>query len=109
MVFQDSDVAKWLEAVGYSLANTPDPNLEQTADEVIALIAKAQHENGYLNTYFTIKEPGGAWTNLHEAHELYCAGHMMEAAVAYYDATGKRKLLDVMCKFADYIETDFRS
>ena len=107
MVFQDSDVAKWLEAVGYSLANTPDPNLEQTADEVIALIAKAQHENGYLNTYFTIKEPGGAWTNLHEAHELYCAGHMMEAAVAYYDATGKRKLLDVMCKFADYIETIF--
>ncbi|MGO4494869.1 glycoside hydrolase family 127 protein [Paenibacillus sp. 2RAB27] len=106
-IFQDSDLAKWLEAVGFSLANTPDPKLEQTADEVIDLIAKAQHENGYINTYFTIKEPGQAWTNLHEAHELYCAGHMMEAAVAYYDATGKRKLLDVMCKFADYIDTIF--
>lgn len=106
-VFQDSDLAKWLEAVGHSLANTPDPHLEQTADEVIDLIAKAQHENGYLNTYFTIKEPGKAWTNLHEAHELYCAGHMMEAAVAYFEATDKRKLLDVMCKFADYIETIF--
>ncbi|OAS17743.1 glycoside hydrolase family 127 protein [Paenibacillus oryzisoli] len=106
-IFQDSDLAKWLEAVGYSLAMMPDPALEQTADEVIELIAKAQHENGYLNTYFTIKKPGQAWTNLHEAHELYCAGHMMEAAVAYYDATGKRKLLDVMCRFADYIETVF--
>jgi len=107
MIFQDSDVAKWLEAVGYSLANHPDPELERTADEVIELIAQAQHENGYLNTYFTIREPGKQWTNLHEAHELYCAGHMMEAAVAYYEATGKRKLLDVMCKFADYIGTVF--
>lgn len=106
-IFQDSDLAKWLEAVGYSLANTPDPQLEQTADELIELIAKAQQENGYLNTYFTIKEPGKAWTNLYEAHELYCAGHMMEAAVAYYEATGKRKLLDVMCKFADHIDSVF--
>jgi DUF1680 family protein len=107
MVFQDSDVAKWLEAVGYSLANHPDAELERTADEVIDLIAMAQHENGYLNTYFTIKDPGKQWTNLYEAHELYCAGHMIEAAVAYYDATGKRKLLDVMCKFADYIDSLF--
>lgn len=107
MVFQDSDVAKWLEAVGYSLANHPDAELERTADEVIDLLAMAQHENGYLNTYFTIKDPGKQWTNLYEAHELYCAGHMIEAAVAYYDATGKRKLLDVMCKFADYIDSLF--
>ncbi|MFC4810878.1 glycoside hydrolase family 127 protein [Paenibacillus sp. GCM10023250] len=103
MVFQDSDVAKWLEAVGYSLAKHPDPELERTADEVIDLIALAQHDDGYLNTYFTVKAPDERWTNLHEAHELYCAGHMMEAAVAYYEATGKRKLLDVMCRFADYI------
>ncbi|MDR6551082.1 beta-L-arabinofuranosidase domain-containing protein [Paenibacillus qinlingensis] len=106
-VFQDSDLAKWLEAVGYSLAITADPHLEQLADDLIDVIGKAQHENGYINTYFTIKEPGQAWTNLYEAHELYCAGHMMEAAVAYYEATGKRKLLDIMCKFADYIETVF--
>ncbi|AZN39768.1 glycoside hydrolase family 127 protein [Paenibacillus albus] len=107
MVFQDSDVAKWLEAVGYSLANHPDADLEQTADEVIDLIALAQQEDGYLNTYFTVKAPGERWTNLYEAHELYCAGHMIEAAVAYYAATGKRKLLDVMCRFADYIERVF--
>ncbi|MBM7567743.1 glycoside hydrolase family 127 protein [Paenibacillus sacheonensis] len=107
MVFQDSDVAKWLEAVGYSLADRRDPELERIADEVIDLIALAQHENGYLNTYFTIKDPGKQWTNLYEAHELYCAGHMMEAAVAYYQATGKRKLLDVMRKFADHIESVF--
>jgi uncharacterized protein len=107
MIFQDSDVAKWLEAVGYSLASHPDPELEQTADDVIELIAKAQRSDGYLNTYFTIKEPGKEWTNLLEAHELYCAGHMMEAAVAYYEATGKRRLLDVMCKFADYIHNVF--
>ncbi|MCZ8521385.1 MULTISPECIES: glycoside hydrolase family 127 protein [Paenibacillus] len=107
MVFQDSDVAKWLEAVGYSLASHPDPELERTADEVIELIAAAQHESGYLNTYYTVQEPGKQWTNLHEAHELYCAGHMMEAAVAYYEATGKRKLLEVVCRFADYIDTVF--
>ncbi len=106
-VFQDSDLAKWLEAVGYSLAVHHDTELEKTADEAIDLIAKAQHENGYLNTYFTIKEPGKQWTNLTDAHELYCAGHMMEAAVAYFNATGKRKLLDVMCRFADYIDSAF--
>ncbi|WP_308638278.1 glycoside hydrolase family 127 protein [Paenibacillus silvisoli] len=107
MVFQDSDVAKWLEAVGYSLAKHPDAELERTADEVIDLVAMAQQEDGYLNTYFTVKAPDERWTNLHEAHELYCAGHMMEAAVAYYEATGKRKLLDVMCRFADYIADVF--
>lgn len=106
-VFQDSDLAKWLEAVGYSLANHPDPELERTADEAIELVAAAQHPNGYLNTYFTIKDPGSEWTNLYEAHELYCAGHMIEAAVAYYEATGKRKLLDVVCKFADHIDSVF--
>ncbi|OCT15490.1 hypothetical protein A8709_15555 [Paenibacillus pectinilyticus] len=106
-IFQDSDLAKWLEAVGYSLAATPNPALEEMADDIIDVIGKAQHKNGYINTYFTLKEPGKTWTNLYEAHELYCAGHMMEAAVAYYDATGKRKLLDIVCKFADHIETVF--
>lgn len=107
MVFQDSDVAKWLEAVGYSLETHPDAELERTADEVIDIIEKAQQPDGYLNTYYTLKEPGKRWTNLRECHELYCAGHMMEAAVAYYKATGKRKLLDVMCRFADNIDSMF--
>ncbi|NLJ26248.1 MAG: glycoside hydrolase family 127 protein, partial [Firmicutes bacterium] len=107
MVFQDSDVAKWLEAVSYVLATEPDAKLEETADDVIELIARAQQEDGYLNTYFTVAEPEKRWTNLRDWHELYCAGHMMEAAVAYYEATGKRKLLDVMCRFADYIAEVF--
>lgn len=107
MVFQDSDLAKWLEAVGHSLRHHPDPELEKLADEAIDLIGQAQHENGYLNTYFSIKEPGKEWTNLHDAHELYCAGHMIEAAVAYYQGTGKRKLLDIVCRFADLIDSLF--
>lgn len=109
MVFQDSDVAKWLEAVAYLLQTGPDRELEAAADEMIDIIAKAQHADGYLNTYFTVKEPEGRWTNLAECHELYCAGHMIEAAVAYYEATGKRKIIDVVCRFADYIDSVFGS
>lgn len=107
MVFQDSDVAKWLEAVAYKLSTNPDEELEQLADDVIDLIERAQQSDGYLNTYFIIKEPENKWTNLEECHELYCAGHMMEAAVAYFQATGKRKLLDVMIRFADLIYDKF--
>ncbi len=106
-VFQDSDVAKWLEAVAYSLETDPNPELEKTADEVIDLIGRAQEENGYLNTYFTINEPDQKWTNLRDHHELYCAGHMIEAAVAYYQSTGKRKLLDIMSRFVDHIDSIF--
>jgi DUF1680 family protein len=107
MVFQDSDVAKWLEAVGYLLNKQPDAALEQTADEVIELVAAVQQPDGYLNTYFTVKEPAARWTNLAECHELYCAGHLIEAAVAYYHGTGKRRLLDVACKLADHIDSVF--
>ncbi|WP_337099738.1 glycoside hydrolase family 127 protein [Paenibacillus sp. YIM B09110] len=107
MVFQDSDVAKWLEAVGYLLLTRKDPALEQIADDIIDTIAKAQHPDGYLNTYYTLKEPGKKWTNLTECHELYCAGHMIEAGVAYYKGTGKRKLLDVCCRMADDIAVVF--
>jgi DUF1680 family protein len=102
-VFRDSDVAKWLEAVAYSLAIRPDEALEKRADEVIDLIIRAQCDDGYLNTYYTLIEPDGRWGNLSEGHELYCAGHMIEAAVAYFQITGKRKLLDSMCRFADLI------
>lgn len=106
-VFQDSDLYKWLEAVAYSLRHHPDQRLEKIADESIELIGQAQHDDGYLNTYFTIQEPGKQWTNLYEAHELYCAGHLIEAAVAYYQATGKHKLLDISCRFADLIDRMF--
>ena len=107
MVFQDSDVAKWLEGVAYSLTVKPDAALEKRADDIIDIIEKAQQPDGYLNTYFTIKEPEHRWQNLQECHELYCAGHMMEAAVAYYQATGKDKLLHVMERMADHIISRF--
>jgi len=107
LVFQDTDLAKWLEAVAYRLETHPDSELEKLADEAIELIANAQQPDGYLNTYYTIKEPGKRWTNLRECHELYTAGHMIEAAVAYYMSTGKRKLLDAMCRFADHIDNVF--
>ena len=107
MVFQDSDVAKWLEAVAWSLCQKPDAELEKTADEVIELIAAAQCEDGYLNTYFTVKAPGERWTNLAECHELYCAGHLIEAEVAFFQATSKRRLLEVVCRLADHIDSVF--
>ncbi len=106
-VFQDTDVAKWLEAVAYTLATDKDKNLEATADEVIDLIGRAQCEDGYLNTYFTIKEPELRWTNLMEGQELYTAGHLLEAAIAYYNATGKDKFLNIMIKFADFFFYNF--
>ncbi|MEK3733040.1 MULTISPECIES: glycoside hydrolase family 127 protein [Paenibacillus] len=106
-VFQDSDLAKWMEAAAYSIAVHPDADLENKVDEIIDMIEEAQQPDGYFNTYFTIKEPQKRWTNLTDCHELYCAGHLMEAAVAYYQATGKRKLLDIVCRFADYIDAVF--
>lgn len=107
MVFQDSDIAKWLEGAAYSLLMYPDAELEKRCDEVIELIGSAQHGDGYLNTYFTVKEPDKRWTNLCEAHELYCAGHMIEAAVAYAECTGKKRLLEIMCRMADHIYERF--
>lgn len=107
MVFQDSDVAKWLEAAAYALITKPDEELEKRVDDMIDIIGKAQQPDGYLNTYFTLKAPGHRWENLQECHELYCAGHMMEAAAAYYEATGKRKLLDIMERMAEHIGNEF--
>ncbi len=106
-IFWDSDVGKWIEAASYSLATSPDPTLKQQVDEAIDLLAQAQHDDGYLNAYFTVVEPGARWTNLRDKHELYCAGHLIEAAVAHYQATGERKLLDVLCRYADYIARTF--
>jgi len=105
--FWDSDVAKWIEAVGYTLATHPNEALERLTDGVIDMIADAQQEDGYLNIHFTVVEPENRWKNLRDMHELYCAGHLMEAAVAYYEGTGKRKLLDVLCRYADYIASVF--
>lgn len=106
-VFQDSDVYKWLEAVAYSLKNHPDEELKKKADGVIDLIAEAQCEDGYVNTYFTIKCPKKRFKRLCESHELYCAGHYIEAAVAYHEAVGNTKALDIAIRMADCIDASF--
>ena len=107
MIFQDSDAAKWLEAVASAVTRFPDAQLEKEADELIELIAQAQDKDGYLDTRFTLKDRDKRWTNLCEGHELYCMGHMMEAAAAYFEATGKRTLLDVMIRNAEYLYQRF--
>lgn len=104
-VFQDSDAAKWLEGVAYSLTWRPDEALERLADQAIDDIVSAQQPDGYLNTYYILNGMENRWTNLMDNHELYCAGHMLEAAVAYYQATGKRKLLDAMIRYVDCIDS----
>ena len=106
-VFQDSDLYKWLEAVAYSLETAPDDALERLADEAVDLVGKAQCPDGYLDTYYIIGGLDKRWTNLRAHHEMYVAGHMMEAAAAYFCATGKDKLLKIACRFADHIDSVF--
>lgn len=106
-VFQDTDFSKWIEAVAYSLTWHPDAELEKTADEAIEIVCAAQLENGYLDTYYIINGMDRAFTNLRDHHELYCLGHLTEGAVAYYQATGKERLLQAACRYADYVADYF--
>jgi uncharacterized protein len=107
LIFGDSDPAKWLEAASYSLATHPDPVLAALVDSVADKVIHAQQPDGYLNTHFIVTQPEMRWRNLRDWHELYCAGHLMEAAVAYYQATGQRKLLDALSRYADHIDSTF--
>jgi len=100
--FDDSDVYKALEGIAYSLINNPDPELEKKADEWIDKFSAAQQSDGYINTFYTLTGLDKRWNNM-DKHEMYCAGHMIEAAIAYYQATGKRKLLDVSIKMANHL------
>ena len=109
MVFQDSDVYKWLEAVAYALHQHYDEDLRKIADGVVDLLAQAQEEDGYLNTYFTIEAPDRKYKRLYQSHELYCAGHFIEAAVGYFNVTGNKKILDIAYKLADNIDRHFGS
>jgi hypothetical protein len=102
-IFGDSDTAKWLEAASYSLATHPDPELEALVASLADRIVSAQQPDGYLNTHFIVTQPEMRWKNLRDWHELYCAGHLMEGAVAHYQATGQRKLLDALNRYADHI------
>ena len=102
-VFQDSDFSKWVEAVAYSLQQHPDKELERIADGAIDIVCKAQQSDGYLDTYYIINDMSKRFTNLRDNHELYCLGHLIEGAVAYYEATGKDKLLTAACRYADCV------
>ena len=106
-MFWDSDLAKAVETAAYSLHRTPDPTLEARVDRLIDAWGRLQDDDGYLNSWYQRVEPGKRWTNVRDCHELYCAGHLMEAAVAWFQSTGKRELLDIMTRYADHIGRTF--
>ena len=107
-IFWDSDIAKWMEGAAYLTHLKRDPKLEKLIDETVDDFAAHQWEDGYLGTYYTMFPEEGRFTKRGN-HELYCIGHIIEAAVAYYEATGKRKLLDVVCRAADCVEKHFKT
>lgn len=105
--YDDSDVYKALEAIAYSLKNRPDATLQKIADDWIDKIAAAQLPDGYLNTYYELTDITKRWTDM-EKHEDYCAGHLIEAGIAYYNSTGKDKLLNTAIRLANHIDSTFR-
>jgi len=105
--FQDTDVYKWIESVGNIINHFPDKDLETLADSAIDLIEAAMESDGYLNTYYQIMAPERKFKDLHISHEMYCCGHLIEAALSYYNATGKDKILKLACKFADCLDANF--
>ncbi|MFC4987561.1 glycoside hydrolase family 127 protein [Saliphagus infecundisoli] len=107
MWFADSDLYKWIEAASYVLASEDDPDLARRVEDCVGLVADAQDDDGYLNTYFALEVPDKRWTNLNTMHELYCAGHLIEAAVAHHRATGSREFLAVAIRLADHVDSTF--
>ena len=107
LLFTDSDLYKVLEGVSFTLATHPNPELEARVDTIITKIRAAQQPDGYLNTWYEVTRPDKKWTNLRDTHELYCAGHLIEAAVAHFRATGKRTLLDIALRFATLIDSRY--
>lgn len=108
--YNDSDVYKWVEAASWALAGQPEEaiaDLRGKLDHVVSLIAGAQRKDGYVNTYFAGERADERWTNLADKHELYCAGHLIQAAIAHHRVTGERTLLDVATRFADHIDETF--
>jgi hypothetical protein len=106
-IFWDSDVGKWIEAASYALQHRRDAAIEAQIDAIANQLQKAQLPDGYLNCWYIGREVENRWTNLRDNHELYCAGHMLEGAIAYFKATGRRQLLDIMLRYVDHIATVF--
>jgi uncharacterized protein len=106
-VFWDSDVGKWIEAASYALSHRRDAAIEAQIEEITDWLAQTQLADGYLNCWYIGREIDKRWTNLRDRHELYCAGHMIEGAIAYFQATGRRRLLDIFCRYVDHIAATF--
>lgn len=105
--FFDSDFGKWIEAASYTLKTHPNPELEEKIDAIVEQLAEGQMDDGYLHSWFIRREPEKRWTNLRDLHEMYSMGHLLEGAVAYFEATGKRRFLDVMIRLVDHIDATF--
>ncbi|MFL5734811.1 MAG: glycoside hydrolase family 127 protein, partial [Chloroflexia bacterium] len=106
-VFMDEDVYKWLEAVSDEIGNAPDPELAEMADSTIALLTAAQQDDGYLDSYYQVVAPDQKWSDLDHGHEMYCAGHLIQAAIAHHRATGSNALLRIAVRLADHIDSIF--
>ena len=106
-IFWDSDIGKWIEAASYALSHRRDPDVEKQIESIIDDLEASQAPDGYLNCWYLEREPQNRWTNLRDNHELYCAGHMLEGAVAYFHTTGRDRLLAVMMRYMDHIATIF--
>ncbi|OLP62478.1 hypothetical protein BJF93_22520 [Xaviernesmea oryzae] len=105
--FFDSDFGKWIEAASYTLKTHPNPDIEAKIDSIVEKLEQGQMADGYLNSWFIRREPEKRWTNLRDLHEMYSMGHLLEGAVAYFQATGKRRFLDVMIRAVDHIIDTF--
>jgi uncharacterized protein len=106
-VFWDSDVGKWIEIASYGVSFRRDETIERQIEAITDRLAAAQLPDGYLNCWYIGREIENRWTNLRDKHELYCAGHLLEGAIAYFDATGRRRLLDIMIRYVDHIAATF--
>ena len=106
-IFWDSDVGKWVEAAAYAISHRRNPIVESQIEAIIDDLEKAQAPDGYLNCWYLEREPQNRWTNLRDNHEMYNAGHMLEGAVAYFHATGRDRMMQVMMRYMDHIATVF--
>jgi len=106
-IFWDSDIGKWIEAASYALAHRRDAAIEERIERIVDRYERAQAPDGYLNCWYLSRDPEGRWSNLRDCHELYCAGHLLEGAIAYWQATGRRRLLDVMIRYVQHIASMF--
>ena len=106
-LYTDSDLYKWMEAVAFVLQSGDVPKLRAEFDRLTGIILAAQEPSGYLSTYWTEERTPKRFTEMYRSHELYCMGHLIQAAIAYYRATGDRRLLDGGIRFANYMVENF--